>query len=78
VPWGSAREDWEYGVANLGGEGLIEGLGRALGSWRTMLPPVGVRAIIEVLLEHGASAWALRTYQVGGDDPSIEPYAPNV
>ncbi len=78
VPWGSAREDWEYGVANLGSEGLIEGLGRALNSWRTMLPPVATRAIAEVLFEHGASAWALRTYQIGGEDPTIEPYVPNV
>ncbi|NTU86084.1 MAG: CAAX protease, partial [Chloroflexales bacterium] len=79
VPWGSAREDWEYGIANLGAsEGLLGSLGKAVGSWRTMLPPVAARAIVEVLLEHGASAWALRTYQVGGDDPSIAPTVPKV
>ena len=79
LPWGSARDDWEYGVANLGTSGgMLGSVGKALGSWRTMLPPVVARAIVEVLLEHGASAWALRTFQVGGDDPTIEPVVPKV
>ncbi|GAB4429470.1 MAG: hypothetical protein OHK0015_13480 [Chloroflexi bacterium OHK40] len=81
VPWGSARADWEYGVAVLGGgeyDGLLGTLGRAAQSWRTMLPPVAARAIAEVFFEHGASAWVLRTFQVGGDDPSIAPFVPNV
>lgn len=64
----------------LGGvdDGLLGTLGKAVGSWRTMLPPVAARAILEVFLERGASAWVLRTYQVGGDDPTIAPYVPNV
>ncbi|HMQ30577.1 MAG TPA: hypothetical protein PKD53_07595 [Chloroflexaceae bacterium] len=81
VPWGSARADWEYGIPVLGGaspDGVLGNLGKAMSSWRTMLPPVAARAIAEVFFKAGASAWALRTYQAGGDDPSIEPYVPNV
>lgn len=79
VPWGSAREDWEYGITNLGdADGVIGTLGKVVSSWRTMLPPVAARAIAEVFLEHGASIWVLRTYQVGGDDPDVEPVVPNV
>jgi predicted Abi (CAAX) family protease len=81
VPWGSARADWEYGIPVLGGgdyDGIIGSIGKAMGSWRTMLPPVAARAIAEVFFEHGASAWVLRTYQVGGHDPEIEPIVPNV
>jgi predicted Abi (CAAX) family protease len=32
----------------------------------------------EVFVERGASIWVLRSYQVGGEDPTIEPYVPNV
>ncbi|NTU80094.1 MAG: hypothetical protein HGA45_11925 [Chloroflexales bacterium] len=80
VPWGSARDDWEYGIANLGdsGDSLLGSLGKAVTSWRTMLPPVAARAIAEVFLEYGGSIWVLRTYQVGGDDPAVEPIVPNV
>jgi predicted Abi (CAAX) family protease len=79
VPWGSAREDWEYGITNLGeSEGIFGTIGKAVSSWRTMLPPVAARAIAEVFLENGATIWVLRTYQVGGDDPDVEPIVPNV
>jgi predicted Abi (CAAX) family protease len=79
LPWGSARADWEYGSANLGAsESLLGSLGKAVGSWRTMLPPVAARAIAEIFFKYGASAWALRSYQVGGNDPSIAPFVPNV
>lgn len=81
VPWGSARADWEYGAAVLGGvdyNGVVGNVQRVAKSWRTMLPPVMARAIVELLLTRGASVWALRSFQVGGHDPSIEPYVPNV
>jgi predicted Abi (CAAX) family protease len=81
TPWGSARDDWEYGTTVLGGaqhDGPLKRVGRAAKSWRTMLPPVAARAMVEVLLKHGASVWALRSFQVGGDDPTIAPYVPNV
>ena len=81
VPWGSARDDWEYSIPVLGGggnDGLLGSLSKAVASWRTMLPPVAARALAEVFLEHGASAWVLRSAQVGGHDSSIEPFVPNV
>jgi len=49
-----------------------------LRSWRTILPSVAVRSIVRVFLDNGASAWVLRTNQVGGDDPTIEPKIPSV
>ncbi len=80
LPWGSARSDWEYEAAVLGGggSGLLGAIGDALKSWRTMLPPVMARALAEVFLEQGATIYALRTYQVGGHDPDVEPIVPNV
>ena len=80
LPWGTAREDWEYGMAVLGSslDGTFGNIGKAVASWRTMLPPVIARALAAMFLEHGATAWVLRSYQVGGNDPTIEPYVPNV
>lgn len=81
LPLGSARADWEWGVATLGSsiaDSWIRGLGLAVRSWRTLLPSVAARAIAGVFLHHGATAWVLRTNQVGGYDPGIRPYVPNV
>jgi predicted Abi (CAAX) family protease len=81
TPWGSARSDWEYSIELLGSGsayGVVGKFRKAVDSWRTMLPPIAARALAEVLLRHGASAWVLRTYQCGGHDPTIEPYVPNV
>ncbi len=79
APWGSTREDWEYGITNLGASASFVGtVSRAATSWRTMLPPVAARALAETFLENGASIWALRSHQVGGDDPDIEPIVPNI
>ncbi|MBP1467540.1 hypothetical protein EYB53_017640 [Candidatus Chloroploca sp. M-50] len=78
TPWG-AREDWEYDLPILGSGGTpLKTLGKAVRSWRTVLPPVIARALIEVFLKRGASAWVLRSSQIGGHDPSIEPIVPNV
>lgn len=80
LPWGAAREDWEYSVASLGGEGggIFGTIGDAVKSWRTMLPPVAARSLAEVFLDHGGAIYVLRTYQVGGNDPDVEPIVPNV
>lgn len=80
LPWGSARADWEYGVAVLGGggDGFVSTLGNVVKSWRTALPPVIARALVEVFLEQGATVYVLRTFQVGGHDPDIEPVVPNI
>lgn len=80
LPWGSARADWEYGLPVLSGAAgsIISTIGKAARSWRTMLPPVAARALAEAFLKHGATAYVLRTFQVGGHDPDIEPIVPNI
>jgi len=49
---------------------------RGLVSWRTMLPRLASDTIVELFLSQGAAMWVLRTNQVGGFDPDIEPVAP--
>lgn len=81
LPLLSARADWETGAATLGSslaDAPIRSLGMALRSWRTMLPPVAARAVANVFLRNGADAWILRSYQVGGENPDIEPKVPTV
>jgi predicted Abi (CAAX) family protease len=41
-----------------------------------MLPRLASDTVLKVFLEHGASALVLRTNQVGGRRPEIEPLAP--
>lgn len=79
LPLGSARADWEDGREMLGSnleDYPLKTLGRGLLSWRTMLPRVASDTVIELFLRHGACLWVLRTNQVGGDNPEIEPIAP--
>ncbi len=81
LPLGAARADWDWGMITLGSslvESPLRSLGMALRTWRTMLPSVAVRCIAEVFLHHGATAWVLRTNQVGGYDPRLKPIVPNV
>lgn len=79
LPLGTARADWEYQIENLGSnleQSPISNLLRGLVSWRTMMPGIASRSVAQVFVKHGASAWVLRTNQVGGNDPDIEPLAP--
>ena len=79
LPFGTARADWQYQIEDLGSnldEGTFSNLMRGLVSWRTIMPAVATRAVARVFVKHGASAWVLRTNQVGGNDPDIEPLAP--
>jgi predicted Abi (CAAX) family protease len=65
---------------NLGAtleEPPLQNLWTGLGSWRTLLPRKASDTIVRVFLKQGAMAWVLRTNQVGGDDPNIEPIIPN-
>jgi predicted Abi (CAAX) family protease len=81
LPLGAARADWDWGSATLGtsiAESPLRMLGLAARSWRAALPSVAARSVANVFLDHGAAAWVLRTNQVGGDDPSIAPFVPNV
>lgn len=78
-PLGALRTDWEANEFNLGTtleDEPLRNLLTGLGSWRTLLPRKASDVIVQVFLDHGASAWVLRTNQVGGYDPDIEPIAP--
>ncbi len=78
-PLGGEQSAWERNEYNLGTtleDDPIHNLLTGLGSWRTMLPRLASDTVVKVFLDHGASVWVLRTNQVGGYDPDIEPIAP--
>ncbi|MBE9042558.1 CAAX protease, partial [Oscillatoriales cyanobacterium LEGE 11467] len=79
MPFGSARADWEEGTYNLGSvleDRPLKNLSIGLASWRTLLPRLASDTIVKIFLDRGATVWVLRTNQVGGYDPDIEPLAP--
>jgi len=79
LPLGTARADWQDGAENLGSsleDSPLRQLITGLASWRTLLPRVASEAITRAFLRQGASVWVLRTNQVGGNDPDVEPIAP--
>ncbi|MBW4483528.1 MAG: CAAX protease [Tildeniella torsiva UHER 1998/13D] len=79
LPFGSARADWADERESLGSnlsDFPLQTVGRGLLSWRTMLPRKASDTITQLCLRHGASLWVLRTNQVSGHDPTIEPLAP--
>ncbi|MBE9101514.1 Yip1 family protein [Vacuolonema iberomarrocanum] len=78
-PLGSPRADWERNEYNLGTtleDKPLQNLMAGISSWRTLLPRKASDTIVKVFLEHGASVWVLRTNQIGGSAPDIEPIAP--
>ncbi|MCB0164205.1 MAG: CAAX protease [Anaerolineae bacterium] len=79
LPLGSARADWEYQIEQLGTsleDGVATNLFKGVLSWRTVLPALAAYNVTRVFLEHGGAVWALRTNQIGGDNPDIEPLPP--
>ncbi|MBF2077496.1 MAG: CAAX protease [Synechococcales cyanobacterium T60_A2020_003] len=79
LPFGTARADWQTADEVLGTtleDDPLQTLLRGLISWRTMLPRVASDTVVIAFLRQGASAWVLRTTQVGGDNPTIEPVVP--
>lgn len=77
--FGSLRADWERNEFNLGStleDHPFHNLMMGLGSWRTMLPRFASDTVVKIFLNHGASVWVLRTNQIGGYDPDIEPIVP--
>lgn len=79
LPFGSARADWADEQESLGSnlsDFPLKTLGRGLLSWRTMLPRKASDTITQLCLRHGAALWVLRTNQIGGHEPAIEPIAP--
>ena len=78
-PLGGPRADWEKNEYSLGStleDNPLRNLWTGIGSWRTMLPRKASDAIVYTFLKYGASIWVLRTNQIGGYDPDIEPIAP--
>jgi len=77
--FGNPRSDWEHNEYNLGStleDAPLRNLWIALSSWRTLLPRFASDTIVRVFLQHNATVWVLRTNQIGGHDPTIEPIAP--
>lgn len=78
-PVGGAQVSWERHEFNLGStleDDPLRNLMTGLGSWRSLLPRLTSDTVVKVFLDHGASVWVLRTNQIGGHDPDIEPIAP--
>ena len=78
-PFGKTRADWETNEFNLGAtleHKPLENLMMGLTSWRTLLPRKASDTVARAFLKYGATVWILRTNQVGGHDPNIEPIAP--
>ncbi|TVQ08027.1 MAG: CAAX protease [Leptolyngbya sp. DLM2.Bin27] len=78
-PLGGLRPAWEKNEFNLGSsieDEPLRNLIMGLGSWRTVFPRKASDVVVHKFLKYGASAWVLRTSQVGGHDPDIEPIAP--
>ncbi|EDZ92772.1 MULTISPECIES: Yip1 family protein [Limnospira] len=79
TPMGKVRPDWRFNAPKLGDltvEKPRDTLIKALSSWRTLLPRWVHDQIAMIFLQLGADLWMLRTNQVGGFDPDIEPVAP--
>lgn len=81
LPFGTARADWRENASQLGispEEDAIQGLIVGLMSWRSLLPRLACETVAKEFLRQGALVWVLRTNQVGGYDPDIEPIAPTL
>jgi predicted Abi (CAAX) family protease len=79
LPWGTARADWKDHETILGSsleDSPLRQLAMGLVSWRTMLPRIASDRAVESFLQRGATVLVLRTTQVGGTNPDIEPIAP--
>jgi predicted Abi (CAAX) family protease len=84
IPLGIVRPDWRKNAQLAGIDGnlkpsffaAIANPIKALISYRTMLPRRTQDEIAKILLKQGAFLWVIRTNQVGGFDPDIEPIAP--
>ncbi|MBF2065752.1 MAG: CAAX protease [Calothrix sp. C42_A2020_038] len=78
LPLGT-RADWQKPGKSLGSsleDDPIKNLITGLLSWRAILPRLASDTVVETFLKLGATAWVLRTNQIGGFDPDIEPVAP--
>ena len=78
-PFGQPRSDWENQEYNLGTtleDEPLRNLAMGLSSWRTLLPRKASDTVVKIFLKYNACVWVLRTNQIGGYNPNIEPIAP--
>ncbi|MBF2001009.1 MAG: CAAX protease [Synechococcales cyanobacterium M58_A2018_015] len=78
-PIGGVRKQWEKNEFDLGNsieDHPLRTLIMGLGSWRTILPRLASDTVVHTFLRHNATIWVLRTNQIGGYDPDIEPVVP--
>ena len=85
-PQGVVRADWKQNAESLASVTqrhqlpfiTKNTLTSGLLSWRSMIPRSGFDTISTIFLNHDAQLWFLRTNQLGGWDPTIEPVAPTL
>ena len=71
------RADWRESQVTLGLDaGFFTQLRAAWLPGACSPPRKASDTVTRIFLRHGASAWVLRTNQIGGDDPDIEPISP--
>ena len=85
TPFGMVREDWRRNASLVATPGdqpdrfeARRSLGDGLLSWRSMLPRRGHDEMARVFLRHGDPLWILRTNQLPGADPRLDPLAPTL
>lgn len=87
APYGTVRADWQRNASLMAatptaiqGHAFQRGqsVSDVLLSWRSMLPRRGHDGMAAVFLRHGSPLWILRTNQVPGRDPRLEPLAPTL
>ncbi|AFY55815.1 putative protease of the Abi (CAAX) family [Rivularia sp. PCC 7116] len=83
IPLGVVRRDWQQNAKDLFGtnsknENIFTTAIKMLKSWRTVLPKRAQDEIVKIFLKQKATAWVLRTNQVGGYDDTIAPVAPTM
>ncbi|MBV6626528.1 MAG: CPBP family intramembrane metalloprotease domain-containing protein [Rivularia sp. (in: Bacteria)] len=81
IPLGVVRRDWQQNAKDLFGtnsknDNIFTTAIKMLQSWRTVLPKRAQNEITKIFLKQKATAWVLRTNQVGGYDDTIAPVAP--
>lgn len=69
-PFSMAKRKWQQDALD---DGSLATQLRGLLRWHILLPRMASDTLAKLFLEHGAAIWVLRTNQVGGYDPDIEP-----
>lgn len=83
TPFGKVRGDWVHNSSLLlaGGQGTFRASQRPLDvllSWRSLLPRGAHDSLAAELLRAGLPLQLLRTNQIPGGDPRLEPMAPTI